>query len=130
MWAVKHKISFYTIDDEKTLTTIISLAKKYKFKQLNINVRINVFDIFKEEFISKNVIDSRLGASVKTSKHLLNIINNEKEITIKKGISFYVQAEIHNNEDILEKVFAGRIKPAFFMSKFLFLYVLVCNSVV
>lgn len=31
---------------------------------------------------------------------------------------------------ILEKALAGRIKPAFFMSNFMFLYVLVCNSVV
>ena len=31
---------------------------------------------------------------------------------------------------IFKKVIAGRIKPAFFMSNFLFLYVLVCNSVV
>ena len=30
---------------------------------------------------------------------------------------------------ILEKYLAGLIKPAFFMSNFLFLYVLVCNSV-
>lgn len=105
LWAIKHNISFYTIDDDKTLATIISLSKKYKVKKLKINVRINVFDIFREEFISKNVVDSRLGASVKTCKHLLNIINSEKEIAIKKGISFYVQAEIHNNEDILKTVF-------------------------
>ena len=31
---------------------------------------------------------------------------------------------------ILKKVIAGRIKPAFFMSNFLFYYVLVCDSVV
>ena len=30
---------------------------------------------------------------------------------------------------ILEKYLAGLIKPAFFMSNFPFLYVLVCNSV-
>ena len=31
---------------------------------------------------------------------------------------------------VIQKVLAGRIKPAFFMSNFPFFYVLVCNSVV
>jgi len=101
LWAIKHNIIFYTVDDKETLKLILNLAKKYKKKELKINVRLNVFDIFRKEFIERNVKDSRLGASVQTCKELINIINSEKDIKIFKGLSFYVQVEIHNKEDNL-----------------------------
>jgi len=100
-WAIKRKINFFTVDDEETLKYIIQLAKKYKFKNLKINVRINVYDMFRKEFEAKSTQDSRLGASVNTCKKLLEIINQEKYINISKGISFYVQTEVHDKEDIL-----------------------------
>jgi len=106
-WAIKHKLTFYTVDDSVTLAKIINLAKQHKFKQLKINVRINVYDIFKKEFTANGTPDSRLGASVETVKDLLTILNADKEvgeIKIKKGISFYVQAEVHNKENMLEVV--------------------------
>lgn len=104
-WAIRHKISFYTIDDINSLKTIISLAKKYRLKKININIRINIFDIFKSVFLNKSALDSCLGADINTCKELLDIINNQKEIEIYKGISFYVQTEMYNKKDMLEKVF-------------------------
>lgn len=105
MWCINHKVNFFTVDDIETLSFIIFYAKQRKLNQLQINVRLNVFDIFKEEFTKKKVIDSRLGASVSTCKKLLNYINAQKDIQIQKGISFYVQAEVHNNDNILIDVF-------------------------
>ncbi len=104
VWAIKHKISYYTIDDENSLKQIIDLAIKHKLPKLKINVRLNVYECFKEEFDKKGTSDSRLGAIVKTATKLLKIINEEKCIEIEKGISFYIQAEIHNDEDCLIKM--------------------------
>lgn len=104
VWAIKHKISYYTIDDANTLKTIIDLAVKNKFKKLKFNVRLNVYECFKAEFDKKGSLDSRLGAVVSTASKLIKIINEEKRIEIEKGFSFYIQAEIHNDEDCLIKM--------------------------
>ncbi len=104
VWAIRHGIVFYTVDDKQTLIKIINLAKDKKFEKLKINVRLNVYDIFLEVFKKKGVVDSRLGAVVEKCKELLNIINKEKEVKIEKGISFYVQVEVHNEENVLEDV--------------------------
>lgn len=104
LWAIKHKISYYTIDDEETLKQIINLAIKYKLSSLKFNVRLNVYECFKDEFDKKGAKNPRLGAFVETAKSLLKIINDEKRINIEKGFSFYIQAEIHNDEDCLIKM--------------------------
>ena len=98
IWAAKHNIVFYTVDDEKTLRLILHYAKKYGLGHLKINLRLNIYDIFKKEFKAKGTKDSRLGASARTIKHLLGILDSEEEITIERGISFYVQAEVHDDK--------------------------------
>ncbi len=110
VWSIKHKISYYTIDDEATLKQIIDLAVKHKFKKLKINVRLNVYECFKKEFDKKGAKNPRLGAFVNTAKELLKIINNETRIQIEKGFSFYIQAEIHNDEDCIIKMLDYIIK--------------------
>ncbi len=104
LWAIKHKISYYTIDDENSLKQIIDLSIRNKLPKLKINVRLNVYECFKEEFDKKGATDSRLGAVVSTAAKLLKIINEENRIEIEKGLSFYIQAEIHNDEDCLIKM--------------------------
>ena len=104
IWAAKHNIVFYTVDDEKTLRLILHYAKKYGLGHLKINLRLNIYDIFKKEFKAKGTKDSRLGASARTIKHLLGILDSEEEITIERGISFYVQAEVHDDKDMLLRV--------------------------
>lgn len=101
LWALKHKIIFYTVDDIPSLRFIIQNAKKYKLKHLKINLRLNIYDVFKKVFIKKGVQDSRLGASVNKIKQMSRLIDKEKGILIEKGISFYVQAEVHDNKDML-----------------------------
>lgn len=103
-WALDHGICFYTIDDEQTLLKIIDGAKKRKFKNLKINVRLNVYDIFRAEFEKSGTPDSRLGASVKTCKRLLKIIDEQNGIEISRGVSFYVQKEVHYDEKFLSVV--------------------------
>lgn len=100
-WALSHHVTFYTIDDENTLDKIIYYAQKYHINNLKINVRLNVYDIFRRDFIKKGIADSRLGSSVGTLKKLLKKIREESGIKISAGISFYVQAEMHDKEDML-----------------------------
>ena len=56
----------------------------------------------------------------------VKLINGEEY-----GLIIKFQGKYNREFDswILEKYLAGLIKPAFFMSNFPFLYVLVCNSV-
>ncbi len=110
LWTIKHKISYYTVDDEQTLRQIINLAIKYKLPKLKINIRLNVYECFKKEFDLKGAVDSRLGAFISKAKDLLKIINEENRINIEKGFSFYIQAEIHNDEDCLIKMLNHIIK--------------------
>lgn len=101
IWALENGVTFFTIDDGKTLNKILDNAIKLNIEKLKFNVRLNVFDIFKKQFIKKGVEDSRLGSSVKTCKELLLRIKEEKRIKVFAGLSFYVQVEMHDKENML-----------------------------
>ena len=100
-WVISHGLSFFTIDDRETLLYIIKVAKENGVKMLKINIRLNVYDIFAKEFAKKGVVDSRLGASVEEIKRVISLLKDQKNIRIEYGISFYVQAEVHDNKKML-----------------------------
>ena len=100
-WAITHGIIFFTIDDEETLIYIIKTAMEHGKNLLKINLRLNVYDIFAKEFAKKGVVDSRLGASADEIKRLIELLKGQKNIKIEYGISFYVQAEVHDNKKML-----------------------------
>lgn len=100
-FAMRHGIVFYTVDDIATLSKILALAKQFNVKNLRLNFRLNVYDIFRATFEAKNIVDSRLGASVTTIKEMIARAKSAGGISIKMGISFYVQAEVHSDKNFL-----------------------------
>lgn len=116
LWAVKHKINYFTIDDEASLNNLIEVAIKYKLSKIKINVRLNVYECFRDKFESNKILDSRLGAYIVNAIKLFRIINAENRIKIEKGISFYIQYEMQKKEnrliimlDYLTKIFSKSV---------------------
>ena len=86
-WSIKHGIIFYTVDDPKTLQIIFKTAQQFGVKHLKINVRLNVFEVFKNDFEKKGIKDSELGAKKQEVISLLKKINDQNAIKVEKGIT-------------------------------------------